>query len=355
MRGENNTKRGKVRGSLFEIVLQLLLEKSGFHMVLSRPENKDRVRMNRPRFVELKGRGGWHQIDCPFDYGGFIPFLYPVRLLGEAKFLQTEVQKSAIRSLIGVLKDIQENYFVDDSLTDEMVRGRRLELGAFFAANGFNREAEKLAYAHGIRTVSYRNNRSMESIKNWILYLEEHYISSSMLTDSGRIDFLAKFEKMLRGDMTGEAFAWDFDMGPNAGEALSELANSLEDIKTNFLASTDTGVLLHFLGAEAFPEELFDQGDVASCRIRYERRDAETNFYLVFSQDRQSRRFYFTPPDSLGEAALFGGNALDEKERHYKVLHTQIMIKGLRRSLDIRLDQDWLEAQRELNMAPETL
>ena len=108
--------------------------------------------MNRANFVELKGRGGWHQIDCPFDYDGFIPFLYPVRLLGEAKFLQKEVQKNSIRSFIGVLKDIQENYFVDDSLTDSMVRGRRMELGAFFAANGFNPEAEKLAYAHGIRT-----------------------------------------------------------------------------------------------------------------------------------------------------------------------------------------------------------
>ena len=37
-----------------------------------------------------------------------------------------------------------------------------------------------------------------------------------------------------------------------------------------------------------------------------------------------------------------------------KVLHTQIIIKGLRRSLDIKLDQDWLEAKRELNMTPET-
>lgn len=350
MRGENNTKRGKVRGSLFETVLRILLEKSGFHMVWPGPENAGRVRMNRANFVELKGRGGWHQIDCPFDYGGFIPFLYPVRLLGEAKFLQTEVQKSAIRSLIGVLKDIQENYFVDDSLKDSMVRGRRLELGAFFAANGFNREAEKLAYAHGIRTVSYRNNRAMADIKDWILNLEENYISSSMLSDSGRSDFLAKFEEVLRGRMAGEAFAWDFDLKPGAAEPLTELADALGEMRTNFLASTDTGVLLHFLGQEPFPEELFEQTDEARCRVRYARAEMENHFYLEFSRDQRRRRFYFTPPDSLSEAALFGGNALDEKERHFKVLHTQTTIKGLRRSLDIRLDQDWLEAQRELNM-----
>ena len=33
MRGENNTKRGMVRGSLFETVLRILLEQSGFSLV----------------------------------------------------------------------------------------------------------------------------------------------------------------------------------------------------------------------------------------------------------------------------------------------------------------------------------
>ena len=113
-------------------------------------------------------------------------------------------------------------------------------------------------------------------------------------------------------------------------------------------------MLLHFLGEEPFPEELFSQSDEARCRVRYVLTGQETRFYLVFSGDERERRFYFTPPDSLSEAALFGGNVLDEKERHLKVLHTQIMIKGLRRSLDIKLDQDWLEARRELNMTPET-
>lgn len=357
MRGENNTKRGMVRGSLFETVLRILLEQSGFSLVRPGAEHAGKVRMNRANFVVLKGRGGWHQIDCPFDYDGFIPFLYPVRLLGEAKFLQKEVQKNSIRSFIGVLKDIQENYFVDDSLTDSMVRGRRMELGAFFAANGFNPEAEKLAYTHGIRTISYRNNLAIADIKDRILLLEERYISSAKLSESGRggrKDFIEKFEMVLRGEKTGEEFAWDFDLQPSAGQALEELGDFLREIRTNFLASTDTGVLLHFLGEEPFPEELFSQSDEARCRVRYVLTGQETRFYLVFSGDERERRFYFTPPDSLSEAALFGGNVLDEKERHLKVLHTQIMIKGLRRSLDIKLDQDWLEARRELNMTPET-
>ena len=353
MRGENNTKRGMVRGYLFEAALRVLLVRSGFHMVRPLADNADRVRLTRTNFLEIKGRGAWHQIDCPFDYGGFIPFLYPVRLIGEAKFLQTEVQKSAIRSFIGVMRDIQENYYVDDSLTGPMLQGRRLELGAFFAANGVTQEAERLAYAHGIRTISYRNNRAVAGIKDQILLLEERYIKASVFSDSGLRDFLPAFEELLRGKFEPAHFAERFLVMEAAGE-LERLVEALWSLKTSFLASTDSGVLLHVLSEESFPEELFEEMDTAVCRAHYVRDDMESQFYLQFAGDERKRRFYFTPPESLQGEALYG-RAVTDGDKEGKILHTQVMIKGLRRSLDIQLDQDWLEAQRELNMSLETV
>lgn len=353
MRGENNTKRGMVRGYLFEAALRVLLERSGFKMVRPEADNVGRVRLTRANFLEIKGRGAWHQIDCPFDYGGFIPFLYPVRLIGEAKFLQTEVQKSAVRSFIGVMRDIQENYFVDDSLSGPMLRGRRLELGVFFAANGFTQEAERLAYAHGIRTVSYRNNRALAGIKALILLLEERYIKASVFSDNGWREFLPAFEEMLRGSFETVHFAERF-LGMEAAGDLEQLVTALWALKTSFLASTDSGVLLHFLSEETFPEELFSELDTAVCRVHYVREDMESQFYLEFAGDGKKRRFYFAPPESLHGAALYGNEAADGRTEA-KVLHTQVMIKGLRRSLDIRMDQDWLEAQKELNMSLDTV
>ena len=75
MHGENNVKRGQIRGWLFEAVLRILLEKSGFDMVRPGPANEGRVRMLRRHFVEIKGRGDWHQIDLRLSgqHALFIP------------------------------------------------------------------------------------------------------------------------------------------------------------------------------------------------------------------------------------------------------------------------------------------
>ena len=84
--------RGQIRGYLFEMAILHLLLNNGFSRVSSNKTSKkdknqvNRVRENRPFFVELRGRGGWHQIDCPCDYSILSPFMYPIRLIGEVKY-----------------------------------------------------------------------------------------------------------------------------------------------------------------------------------------------------------------------------------------------------------------------------
>ena len=165
MRNECKTPRSQLKGYLFEIVIMELLRKNQFNNINVASEPGDRVRENRAGFIEFKGRGCWHQIDCPCDYNKFIPFSYPLRLLGEVKFYKKPLSKEHIREYIGVLKDIQENYFVADGIDIQNFYPRKLEIGVYFSANGFQEEAEKLAYAHGIRTISYRNNHLIVSAK----------------------------------------------------------------------------------------------------------------------------------------------------------------------------------------------
>lgn len=157
----------------------------------------------------------------------------------------------------------------------------------------------------------------------------------------------------MRGSFETVHFAERF-LGMEAAGDLEQLVTALWALKTSFLASTDSGVLLHFLSEETFPEELFSELDTAVCRVHYVREDMESQFYLEFAGDGKKRRFYFAPPESLHGAALYGNEAADGRTEA-KVLHTQVMIKGLRRSLDIRMDQDWLEAQKELNMSLDTV
>lgn len=351
MQGENNVKRGQIRGWLFEAMLRFLLVKSGFEMVVPGPDNEGRVRMQRRDFVEIKGRGDWHQIDLPFDYPGSAPFLYPVRLLGEAKYLKTEVPKDLIRNFMGVMKDIQENYFVDDSLSEEMVRGRRMELGAFFSANGFSEQAERLSYAHGIRTVSYRNNGVVDGLRAQIDALERDYLPFAMITAGGVSEFLADFREALSGQKDLRHFQALWGIDPGAGALLDQMKESMEAVESSFFGTTDTGVLIHFLGKEPFPAGLFGQRDEAAARVRYERVGNENRYFLTFCDAEREGRFYFSPPRAIGKAALYGSLQTPEAGRP---LRLSMKIKGVQRSLTIRMEQDWLDADRELNMTPET-
>ena len=66
MRNENSRDRGKIKGYLFEVIVLQLLRKNNFAEVMSIHESADRV-TGPPGFVQFRGRGCWHQIDCPCD------------------------------------------------------------------------------------------------------------------------------------------------------------------------------------------------------------------------------------------------------------------------------------------------
>ena len=177
MRGEPDNLRRQLKGHLFELTLQVLLQKNGFIPVVASREPGNRIRENRKGFVEVRGRGCWHQIDCLCDYQYMVPFSYPLRMIGEAKYYSKHLSKRHMRAFIGVLKDIQENYFISDTQDVHESYPRRTEIGVYFAANGFQKEAEKLAYVHGIKTISYKNHAIINKIKRGIDDLEENMLS----------------------------------------------------------------------------------------------------------------------------------------------------------------------------------
>lgn len=100
-----------LKGFLFEIAILHMLLANGFSRVpldSSKEASDARAVMSRKYFIEFKGRGGWHQIDCPCDLNYTSPFMFPIRLLGEVKFTQNKVSKRVVESYIGVIKDIQD-------------------------------------------------------------------------------------------------------------------------------------------------------------------------------------------------------------------------------------------------------
>lgn len=340
--------RSRLRGYLFEIVVMELLRKNQFFAVNVSSEPEDRVREIRPGFIEFKGRGCWHQIDCPCDYNKLIPFSYPLRLLGEVKFYKTHLSKEHIREYIGVIKDIQENYFVADGINPQDFYPRKMEIGVYFSANGFQEEAEKLAYAHGIKTVSYENNYLINQLKLLVEELEKNYLSVKCLKDHTWNTFRQEFIAAIRYGYPDNHNPYYPYVADGYGEIIERIRHLLDDIQSSFIATTATGVFLHFVGESEFPDELFQYSDEGRCRVYYDIDNSRNRyFWMEISGDDLRRRFYFTPPESLDYAAVFGNDiVLNEKERLFRTLNVNIMLNGISRSLTLHLDEDWINAIR---------
>lgn len=343
MRNEQSRDRGRLKGYMWESVVLKLLAENGFDELQT--VDGTRTRRLRAFFLEMRGRGSWHQIDCPCDYKHFIPFINPIRLLGEVKFHTQRVDKALIREFIGVLKDIHENYFVPDNFTARPTQ-RHTEIGVYFSANGYEPEAERLAFAHNIRTLSYENIEILQQLKEIIQEMERNFLSAARCISA---DNQGNFIEMFRAILAAIPDAIPDFIGrfaPSAGfeQLAEELQQSFLSIESSFVASSSGGALLHFIGLADFPNELFAGADNQLCRVYYEGTERSRRFYLEFSDDHQRRRFYFSPPTSLEQAVFFGPTAaLNEKRQIFRSLHLARQINGIARNLTLILDNDWVE------------
>lgn len=353
MKGENKIDRGKLKGYMFEVIIRRLLFLNDFEITNTEIEN--RVKVINPNNIEIKGRGTWHQIDSPCIYKKPIPFTYDLRLLAEVKFHQNQITKEKIREYIGIIKDISENYFIDDTYSIENQK-RYTDVGAFFAANGFQLEAEKLAFAHGIKTISYKSNERIDRIKQLILKLESDYLSAEYCISAGNQNkFMESFSSIIENPENSGwgIFSEDFRVEYEALEYMELLSQALNEIKSSFFGVTETNYFLHFISTSEFPAHLFESTDERECKVYYTGND---HFYMTINEDLNNdpARFYFTAPTPLLESIFNPIRVLHEKEQHFNKIKVPISLGGIQRSLVLRIDSRWLDnlirRERKKNM-----
>lgn len=69
---------------------------------------------------------------------------------------------------------------------------------------------------------------------------------------------------------------------------------------------------------------------------------------MTLNNDTLRRRFYFTPPVALEEAAFRSQReAAIQKMQLLKTIHIPMRINGINRHLIVRLDTDWLHPLSE--------
>lgn len=379
---------GIIKGELFEIAVMHLLQQNNFSRIQVKVNDKyiapERIRETRERFIELKGRGEWHQIDCPCEYDYVSPFMYPIRMIGEVKYHNKPIEKDAIRSFIGVLRDISENYFVppniDKDACTEILPCRFLDVGTFFSATGFSRSAELLAYAHGIKIISYKNNLMVHRIKRVIDSFEDGIRYSNYTKNRKTIlgfinqQLSYKESNYYYNDYISDYYKLDDSLRLKLLKLSDDFRSSLSLIRSNLFVTTHEGVMLHLLGDKEFPEEPFLGTDEAFCQVHYEtytnqlemtrnednalnqnkrnkksqKANEFTSWYLTIAKDKTNTRFYFTPPQILQNALdLDQEKLLDAKKTMFQRLSFRKDIRGTKRNLVLKIDKSWLRELRK--------
>jgi hypothetical protein len=348
MIGETPVRRGQLRGYIFEVVIRYLLELNDFVQISTPVVNK--IQITNYNKIEIKGRGTWHQIDSPCIYKKSIPFIYDVRMLAEVKFYSTEIQKSKIREYVGTIKDISENYFIDELNTIEN-QARYTDIGVFFSANGFQVEAEKLAFAHGIKTISYSNNSIMNNIKPIIENLESQCLRAAhCISEGNQNQFMQQLRDLLLSPEAPDllnSFERRFMPEGNFAQSVNSLSENLLGIRSSFFGVTGTNYFIHFISNNPFPSHLFERTDERECRIYYEENGALFFLKILGEEGIEDSRIYFSAPRTLLDEVFHGGRTiLDEKGRHFSIIKVSTTINDINRNLTLKLDIKWIDRLR---------
>jgi hypothetical protein len=163
----------QLRGLVLEEIILILLSKAGYRILKSGEDTSIR---DGASGLETQGRGEWHQVDALVAYDHTPAFLYPIRLALEAKaYLPTpksngKVGIGVIRNAVGVVKDLNENYFSDREQTLKLKRYNYVY--SIFSLSGFTENAQRYAVAHQIYLIQYHHNYLFDNIKNLLSQLE---------------------------------------------------------------------------------------------------------------------------------------------------------------------------------------
>ena len=151
----------QIRGMLLEEAILFLLRQSGYITIESADD--DVTLQMGSAGMEVKGRGGVHQIDAIADFVVNPPFSFPLRLLLEAKFHKSKPTGiGVIRNAVGVQRDVEEFWV---TLGEDISGKRRFHYQyAVFSSTGYSVFAERFAFAHDIYLLPLQDSRFIQPI-----------------------------------------------------------------------------------------------------------------------------------------------------------------------------------------------
>lgn len=344
------------RGVILEELVLHLLSLVGYRIVVAGEEGTRGGHCG----LEVRGRGEWHQIDALAAFDRTPAFMYPLRLMVEAKcYARTRpVGIEVARSAVGVLKDISENYFTYSSAGapgDDVQAPRFNYHSAVFSTSGYTAGAQRYAIAHQVFLIQYQRIRLLEPIVDALLGLENAHFSRRWFpgtTAKNSKILRAEVRTMLNPDLA--ALVPNLRLLSDAGKSYVQenLIDPLLAIEGSYFGMLQGKWPMHLLSRSPLPPAMFADRDEVACRV-YGQESDRWSFSPVNVAEGSANwfRLEFDIPEQILEFVQSArGNPVElanVKQQQFSVLDVAGRIGGVQRQVRLRLDEYWLASYLE--------
>ena len=335
----------QIRGALLEEAVLYLLGKYGYQTIECNSSiNEEGLRQGHSG-MEVRGRGSWHQIDALAGLRPSPVFMYPLRLMVEAKcYKRTRpVGIEVVRNAVGVLKDISENYFSVTRSGSSIQAPRFNYHTAIFSTSGYTNGAIDYAIAQQAFLIQYHNIPVIEPLIEAIMSFDESCVTAlgKRSIQEVRERYRSAIKERIYSNDTSE-----FITQKGSDLIDNSLATTLTNIRGSYFGMLQGRWPLHLLMREELHPYAFES-DVVNCHVSgYESGEWKFTPAALQSTDDGWFELEFNLPAEI--AKLVKDNWGDRvavaniKQQHFSYIDLTGIIGGIYRSVRLNLDQDWI-------------
>jgi hypothetical protein len=334
-----------IRGALLEEGVLFFHARSGFEMVTV---GADGLRAGRSG-QELQGRGCWHQIDA-IALPKYSPaFIYPVRLLVEAKcYERRPVDIKTVRAALGTVMDVNQNYFTPANVPGQLKIQRYNYAAAIFSTSGFTEGAQQFAIAHQIFLIEYESLPAVRPIVAALFRLEATDFHRVTRRNDIRVD-LSEFRLAFREFLaSGEDGVLQEFLRESGVIKLRELRPTVRDVPATYAGMIEGVYPVHLFASSPVPPRLLRLQREIPCEIRVE--DGGRVWAFEPSDNNPGHNLYFRLEFQL--PGIIAGTIanresgwrqlVDVKRNNLRFVDVTGVVGERTEMFRLTLDQDWL-------------
>ncbi|MBC7979797.1 MAG: restriction endonuclease [Armatimonadetes bacterium] len=337
-----------IRAALLEEVILHLLGKLGYSTIES-PSGDPQLRSGGAG-LELQGRGGWHQMDALASLDASPPFVYPLRLIVEAKCYRdrSTIGVEVVRNIVGVLKDISENCVSHslDNFEGQLIQPARFNyVAALFSTSGFTKPAIRYAVAHQVFLIQYKRVHLFKPVIDAIRSLNKQHFKAKMLAGAKST---LRARSCARSIFSGDDDPQSEVLSIRGQELISTIAELLSKIGGSYFGMLQGRWPIHLLSRKPIPECHFETSDTLECRV-YGLHGNRWSFVPLIGSDGDPDWFRLEFDLPLEIASMIRDLGDDRvaiagaKKSHFSYIALTGIIGGVRRQVKLTLNEEWIE------------